>query len=69
MVARSQARRICNRLEEFKEVILDFQDVEYMGQGFADEVFKVIILFLLLSKIPYIINFSCDKTDNIVEYA
>lgn len=23
-VARSQARRICNRLDEFKEVILDF---------------------------------------------
>jgi hypothetical protein len=40
-VARSQARRICNRLEEFQEVILDFQDVEFMGQGFADELFRV----------------------------
>lgn len=40
-VARSQARRICNRLETFKEVILDFQDVEFMGQGFADEIFRV----------------------------
>lgn len=40
-VARSQARRICNRLEEFKEVILDFQNVEYIGQGFADEIFRV----------------------------
>lgn len=40
-VARSQARRICNRLEEFAEVILDFQDVEFMGQGFADEIFRV----------------------------
>lgn len=40
-VARSQARRICNRLEEFKEVLLDFQDVEFMGQGFADEIFRV----------------------------
>jgi hypothetical protein len=40
-VARSQARRICNRLEEFQEVILDFQNVEFMGQGFADELFRV----------------------------
>lgn len=40
-VARSQARRICNRLEVFKEVILDFKDVEFMGQGFADEIFRV----------------------------
>lgn len=40
-VARSQARRICNRLDIFKEVILDFRDVEFMGQGFADEVFRV----------------------------
>ena len=40
-VARSQARRICNRLETFKEVILDFQDVQFMGQGFADELFRV----------------------------
>lgn len=40
-MARSQARRICNRLEEFKEVILDFSDVGFMGQGFADELFRV----------------------------
>lgn len=40
-VARSQARRICNRLEEFREVILDFDGIEIMGQGFADELFRV----------------------------
>lgn len=40
-VARSQARRICHRLDEFKEVILDFDRVEVMGQGFADELFRV----------------------------
>lgn len=43
-VARSQARRICNRLSEFKEVILDFEHVEIMGQGFADELFRVYAL-------------------------
>lgn len=43
-VARSQARRICKRLEEFEEVNLDFSDVEFMGQGFADEIFRVYAL-------------------------
>ena len=40
-VARSQAQRICNRLDEFKGVILDFNRVEVMGQGFVDEIFRV----------------------------
>lgn len=40
-VARSQARRICNRLDMFQEAILDFTDVVFMGQGFADELFRV----------------------------
>ena len=43
-VARSQARRICNRLDEFKEIVLDFDRVEVMGQGFADELFRVYAL-------------------------
>lgn len=43
-VARSQARRICNRLEEFREVVLDFGRVELMGQGFADELFRIYAL-------------------------
>lgn len=42
--ARSQARRICNRLDAFKEVIPDFSRVEVMGQGFADEIFRVFAL-------------------------
>lgn len=40
-VARSQARRILQRLEQFKEIVFDFSDIEFMGQGFADEVFRV----------------------------
>lgn len=40
-VARSQARRICARLENFKEAVLDFENAEIMGQGFADELFRV----------------------------
>ena len=40
-VSRSQAKRICNRLEKFKEVLLDFDGVQWMGQGFAHQLFVV----------------------------
>jgi len=43
LVSRSQARRILSGLELFKEVVLDFKDVEYIGQAFADEVFRVFV--------------------------
>ncbi len=38
-VSRSQARRVLSSLEKFEEVILDFDGVEWMGQGFAHQVF------------------------------
>lgn len=38
-VSRSQARRVCNRLDKFKEVILDFDSIDWMGQGFAHQIF------------------------------
>lgn len=41
LVSRSQARRLLSGLELFKEVVLDFRDIEYIGQAFADEVFRV----------------------------
>ena len=40
-VSRSQAKRICNRLDQFEEVILDFKDISWMGQGFAHQLFVV----------------------------
>jgi len=40
-VSRSQAKRLCNGLNNFKDVILDFEDIEWMGQGFADQIFRV----------------------------
>lgn len=40
-ISRSEARRLLAGLEKFKEVILDFTDVNTIGQGFADEVFRV----------------------------
>lgn len=41
LVSRSQAKRIMNRVEKFKHVILDFEGVDSVGQAFADEVFRV----------------------------
>lgn len=41
LVSRSQAKRLLARFERFKTVILDFADIESIGQAFADEVFRV----------------------------
>lgn len=38
-VSRSQARRVCNRLDKFKEVVLDFDSLDWMGQAFAHQIF------------------------------
>jgi len=40
-VSRSEARRLLARLDKFREVILDFSRVKSIGQGFADEIFRV----------------------------
>ena len=40
-VSRSQAKRVYNRLEKFKEIILDFESVPWIGQGFAHQIFVV----------------------------
>ncbi len=41
LVSRSQAKRIIARFERFRTVILDFSDVQEIGQAFADELFRV----------------------------
>ena len=41
LVSRSQAKRVLKRFDRFKEVLLDFSGVESIGQGFADEIFRV----------------------------
>ncbi len=39
LVSRSQAKRICYRLDSFEEVTLDFFGIEWMGQAFAHQMF------------------------------
>ena len=41
LVSRSAAKRVLARFSKFKEVWLDFQGVEKIGQAFADEIFRV----------------------------
>ena len=41
LLSRSQARRVLARFDQFSEVLLDFRGVEMIGQGFADEIFRV----------------------------
>jgi Mn-dependent DtxR family transcriptional regulator/uncharacterized protein (DUF1330 family) len=40
-VSRSEAKRLLSGLDRFSEIVLDFDRVEAVGQGFADEVFRV----------------------------
>jgi hypothetical protein len=44
LISRSQAKWLLLRVELFKVVIFDFKDVEFIGQAFADEIFRVFAL-------------------------
>jgi len=41
LVSRSQAKRLLARVERFEYVIFDFEEVQNIGQAFADEIFRV----------------------------
>lgn len=41
LISRSQAKRMLNRLDKFKTVLLDFTNINQIGRAFADEVFRV----------------------------
>jgi anti-sigma regulatory factor (Ser/Thr protein kinase) len=41
LVSRSQAKRVLARFDRFTEVLLDFKGVDYIGQAFADEIFRI----------------------------
>lgn len=41
LISRSQAKRLLQRVERFRCVMLDFEGVTGIGQAFADEIFRV----------------------------
>ena len=59
-VSRSQARRLCERFDEFEEVILDFNEVDNIGQAFAHEIFNVFqkkhpdLKLVVKNAVPYV---------------
>lgn len=60
-VSRSEARRLLANLEKFSEIVLDFRDVKSVGQGFADEVFRV-----FASRYPAIV-ISTENTNPVID--
>ena len=40
-VSRAQAKVLCGRLAQIEEIELDFEGLEWMGQGFAHQLFVV----------------------------
>ena len=41
LISRSQAKRFLLRIDRFRAVVLDFRNVNQIGQAFADEIFRV----------------------------
>jgi anti-sigma regulatory factor (Ser/Thr protein kinase) len=41
LISRSQAKRLLARFDKFREIILNFEGVDTIGQAFADEIFRV----------------------------
>lgn len=44
LTSRSQGKRVVERATQFRTVILDFEGIDMVGQGFVDEVFRVFAL-------------------------
>ena len=40
-LSRSEAKRLAAGLDRFRQVTLDFEGVDEVGQGFVDELFRV----------------------------
>lgn len=40
-ISRSQAKKVLEGLNKFKKIIFDFKGIDLIGQGFADEIFRV----------------------------
>ncbi|SEH07615.1 STAS-like domain-containing protein [Candidatus Venteria ishoeyi] len=60
LVSRSQAKRLLARVERFSNVIFDFSDVAFIGQAFADEIFRV-----YATKHPYIVLLPVEMNSSV----
>jgi uncharacterized protein (DUF1330 family) len=64
LVSRSQAKRLYQRFERFRHVVLDFDGVAEIGQAFADELFRV-----FANAHPAIALVPINMTDAVEQYA
>ena len=53
LISRSIARKILKEINPCDCILLDFLDVDYIGQGFADEIFRVYKTMYTNVKITY----------------
>lgn len=69
-LSRSEAKRLTNGLDKFHEIRLDFAKVESIGQGFADELFRVwanehpnikLIPFNMIEPVNFMVNRSLSN--------
>lgn len=68
-ISRSEAKRLLFGLDKFQTIILDFKDVKSIGQGFADEIFRVYKSSYLKTDIQAVnmskvIEFMVKRVDN-----
>lgn len=61
-ISRSQAKRLTVGIDRYKEIELDFTDVENIGQGFSDELFRV-----FANKHPEIKLMPVNANDNVLK--
>ena len=62
LLSRSQARRLLSRTDRFREVVLDFQGIAFIGQAFADEIFRV-----YRNRHPEVVLHRVHATDDVEE--
>ena len=41
LMSRSLGKQAVSGIEKFKEVVLDYEGIEEIGQGFADEIYRI----------------------------
>ncbi len=68
-ISRSQAKRILLGLEKFSLITFDFKKIEFIGQGFVDEIFRIFNNNYPEIKIQYInasdaVRFMIERSGN-----
>ena len=66
IVSRSQAKRLLARFDKFKIIILDFEGIDFIGQAFADEIFRVFVLNHPDIKL-HVVNTN-EQIDNMIKH-